>query len=195
MNIPMRSISRKDKRGLRGRFLPGRNRRGYCSAVAALLIMALALSGCSGLTGWRIPGTEKSAVPTTKTYLVLENVETIPENLRARGEIYVDDAFFGRTSRPEYSRFVGNDLVVGSMRIEKEKTHTIRVEYPGYESFEHTRFFGALAEYSISFRLKRLEAGPATAWERETLTEQPGKSLDEEPEESRWYEFWGWFGE
>ena len=149
--------------------------------------MTLALSGCSGLTGWRIPGTEKSALPTTKTYLVLENIETIPDNLRTKGEIYVDDAFFGRTSRPDYYKFVGNDLVVGMMRIEKEKTHTIRVEYPGYEPFEHTRFFGALSEYSISFRLKRLDAGPASSWEKETLAE--------EPEESRWYEFWGWFGE
>ena len=155
----------------------------YRGAAVVLLVVVLAVSGCSGLTGWRVPGTEVSALPTTKTYLVLENVETMPENVRVQGEIYVDDAFFGRTSRPVYNKFVGNELVVGSMRIEKEKMHTIRVEYPGYEPFEHTRYFGALSEYSISFRLKRLEAGPAVVWETETEAEPP-------PPEKSWYEFW-----
>ena len=159
----------------------------YRGAAAVLLVVVLAVSGCSGLTGWRVPGTEVSALPTTKTYLVLENVETMPENLRVQGEIYVDDAFFGRTSRPVFNKFVGNELVVGSMRIEKEKMHTIRVEYPGYEPFEHTRYFGALSEYSISFRLKRLEAGPAVVWETEIEAERPqGK---------KWYEVWKMFGD
>ena len=150
--------------------------------AATILILVPAVSGCSDLTGWRVPGTEVSALPTTKTYLVVENIETVPKNLRTEGEIYVDDAFFGRTSRPKYSKFVGNDLVVGMMRIEKERMHTLRVEYPGYEPFEHTRYFGALSEYSISFRLKRLEAGPAVVWEKETETERPA--------EKGWYEFW-----
>lgn len=147
-----------------------------------ILIFAPAVSGCSGLTGWRVPGTEVSALPTTKTYLVVENIATVPKNLRTEGEIYVDDAYFGRTSSPTYNKFVGNELVVGMMRIEKEKMHTLRVEYPGYEPFEHTRYFGAFSEYSISFRLKRLEAGPAVVWEKETETGRAaGKS---------WYKFW-----
>ena len=93
----------------------------------------------------------------------MENVETVPESLRTRGEIYVDDAFFGHTKRPTYYKFVGNALVVGSVQIEKEKTHEIRVEFPGYEPFEHTRYFGTLQEYSISFRLKRSRAAKAEA--------------------------------
>lgn len=147
-----------------------------------ITVLFFALAGCSNLTGWHIPGTEKSALPTTRAYLVLENVETVPENLRMQGEIYVDDAFFGHTKRPTYYKFVGNALVVGSVQIEKEKTHTIRVEFPGYEPFEYTRYFGTLREYSISFRLKRIEAGPAVAWESETEAEQP--------EQKRWYQFW-----
>jgi hypothetical protein len=161
-----------------------KKRRGI---AAILLFVGLAVAGCSGLTGWRIPGTEVSALPTIKAYLVLENVDTLPENLQSEGEIYVDDAFFGHTSRPAFNKFVGNELVVGSMQIEKEKMHTIRVEYPGYEPFEHTRYFGALSEYSISFRLKRLEAGPAVAWETETEAEPPRKK--------RWFEFWKTSGE
>lgn len=120
-------------------------------------LAVLSMTGCANLTGWHIPGTEKSAEPTTKVYLVLENVETIPEGLRTQGEIFVDDAYFGQTSRPAYSRFVGNALVVGTVQIEKEKLHTIRVVFPCYEQFEHTRYFGTLTEYSVSFRLKRLE--------------------------------------
>lgn len=131
------------------------------------LFMALFLTACSNLTGLRIPGTEKSAAPTTAVYLVLENVETIPEHLRTEGEIYVDDAFFGCTSRPGYYRFVGNALVVGKIQIEKEKIHTIKVVFPGYEPFEHRRYFGTLPEYPLSFRLKRLPGEPVTVWDEE----------------------------
>jgi len=161
--------------------------RKHRGLAVAFLIVALTMSGCGELTGWRIPGTEMSGVPTTKTYLVLENVDTIPENLRTEGEIYVDDAYFGRTGKPRYYDFVGNDLVIGVVRIGKEKTHTLRVEFPGYEPFEHTRHFGTLAEYSISFRLKRLEAGPAVVWEKETEVEPPP--------EKKWYQFWKRSGE
>jgi hypothetical protein len=150
--------------------------------AAAVLFVAVAAPGCADLTGWRIPGTQVDGIPTTKTYLVLENIETIPVNLRTEGEIYVDDAFFGRTSRPVFNTFVGNSLVVGTMQIAKEKMHTLRVEYPGYEPFEHTRYFGALSEYSISFRLKRLEAGPSVVWEKEIKAEPPV--------EKEWYKPW-----
>jgi hypothetical protein len=127
--------------------------------VTGLVLIVCLMVACSNLTGLRIPGTEKSAIPATTVYLVLENVETIPEYLRTAGEIYVDDAFFGNTNQPGYYRFVGNELVVGKVQIEKEKIHTIRVAFPGYEPFEHTRYFGTLPEYSISFRLKRLPTG------------------------------------
>ncbi len=163
-----------------------RNLRGGLTAIIVFLTLVLP-AGCSNLTGWTISGTEKSALPTTKVYLVMENIETVPENLRTQGEIYVDAAYFGRTSRPTYYKFVGNGLVVGMVQIEKEKPHTLRVDLPGYEPFEHTRHFGALSEYSISFRMKRLEAEPAVAWEIETESERP--------EEKQWYEFWRWFGE
>ena len=136
-----------------------------CLVLLALIMLFSA--ACSNLTGWRIPGTEKSAVPATTVYLVLENVETIPEHLRTRGEIFVDDAFFGNTNRPDYYRFVGNALVVGKVQIEKEKMHTIKVWFPGYEPFEHTRYFGTLPEYSISFRLKRISTEPAAFWDKE----------------------------
>ncbi len=126
----------------------------------AFFLALFFVTGCANLTGWHIPGTEKSAEPTTKVYLVLENVETIPEELRTQGKIYVDDAYFGQTSRPEYFRFVGNALVVGTVQIEKEKLHTIKVVFPDYEQFEHTRYFGTLPEYSVSFRLKRPGATP-----------------------------------
>lgn len=150
--------------------------------LAVVCLSIFSLAGCSNLTGWRIPGTEKSELPTTKVYLVLENVETLPEELRTQGEIYVDDAFFGHTSRPTYYRFVGNALVVGTMQIEKEKTHTVRVTFPGYETFEHTRYFGTLSEYSLSFRLKRLASEPATASAPEPEAKQA--------EEKKWYKFW-----
>jgi hypothetical protein len=109
--------------------------------LAVVCLSIFSLAGCSNLTGWRIPGTEKSELPTTKVYLVLENVETLPEELRTQGEIYVDDAFFGHTSRPTYYRFVGNALVVGTVQIEKEKTHTVRVTFPnsGDDSGSETR--------------------------------------------------------
>lgn len=155
-------------------------RAAWMLAVVCLSIFSLA--SCSNLTGWRIPGTEKSELPTTKVYLVLENVETIPEELRTQGEIYVDDAFFGNTSRPTYYRFVGNALVVGAVQIEKEKTHTVRVTLPGYEPFEHTRYFGTLSEYSLSFRLKRLAAESAAASAPEPETKQA--------EKKKWYQFW-----
>ena len=120
------------------------------------LLVLLMFSGCSNLTGWRIPGIEKSAGPTTTIYLICENAETIPEGIRSYGEIHVDGAFFGLTSNPKYYKYVGNTLVVGKVRTEKEREHTIRVAMPGYEPFEHTRYYGTLPEYSISFRLKRL---------------------------------------
>ena len=162
-----------------------RQDRRFPTILAGLLLVIALQAACSNLTGWRIPGTEKSAVPTTTTYLVLENVETLPEDLRSQGEIYVDDAFFGRTTRPTYYRFVGNALVVGKVHIEKEKIHTIRVEFPGYEPFENTRYFGTLPEYSLSFRLKQVAAEPAVAWEAEEEV-VPEK-------EKTWYEFWRWF--
>ncbi len=160
-----------------GAFAGGRT--ALMPAVVCLSILLLA--GCSNLTGWRIPGTEKSELPTTKVYLVLENVETFPEELRTQGEIYIDDAFFGHTSRPTYYRFVGNALVVGTVQIEKEKTHTVRVTFPGYEPFEHTRYFGTLSEYSLSFRLKQIAGESATA-----AAEPEAKQA----EEKKWYKFW-----
>lgn len=142
-----------------GRFATRLQRAGM--PISVLFALAVVLGGCSNLTGWRIPGTEKGAGATTTVYLVLENVETIPEELRTRGEIFVDDAFFGNTSRPEYYRFVGNELVVGTIKIQKEKIHTVRVDYPNYEPFEHTQFFGTLPEYSVSFRLKHQDTAQA----------------------------------
>jgi hypothetical protein len=125
--------------------------------VPGLFLLALLMfSGCSNLTGWRIPGIEKSAGPTTTIYLICENAETIPEGIRSYGEIHVDGAFFGLTSNPKYYKYVGNALVVGKVRTEKEREHTVRVAMPGYEPFENTRYYGTLPEYSISFRLKRL---------------------------------------
>jgi hypothetical protein len=120
-----------------------------------LLLIGL-LAGCSNLTGWRIPGTEKGAGATTTVYLVLENVGTMPEEVQSQGEVYVDSAFFGYTRHPFYSQFVGNDLVVGEVQVAKEKEHTILVEFPGYEPFEHKRYFGTLPEYAISFRLRQM---------------------------------------
>jgi len=121
-----------------------------------LFLVVLMFSGCSNLTGWRIPGIEKSAGPTTTIYLICENAETIPEGIRSYGEIQVDGAFFGLTSNPKYYKYVGNALVVGKVRTGKEREHTIRVAMPGYEPFESTRYYGTLPEYSISFRLKRV---------------------------------------
>jgi hypothetical protein len=170
---------------------------GYRGVSIAMLLALLVLAGCSGLTGLSVPGTEKSGIPTTKTYLILENVNTIPDEIRDKGEIYVDDAFFGNTHTPAHYRFVGNDLVVGTMRVEKEKIHIVRIEYPGYESFEITRFFGALPEYSISFRLKRIEADPSAEGGKEASEKaaaKPEEKPQDESEESRWQEFWGWVG-
>ncbi len=149
----------------------------FRTTIVVFLFLALFLTACSNMTGLRIPGTEKSAVPTTIVYLVLENVETIPEHLRTEGEIFVDDAFFGCTTRPVYNRFVGNALVVGKVQIEKEKIHTVQVVFPGYEPFEHRRYFGTLPEYSIPFRLKRIPGEPVTAWDEEP---EPPRT-DEEP--------------
>ncbi|MBI5114929.1 hypothetical protein HZA56_00485 [Candidatus Poribacteria bacterium] len=147
------------------------------SRYRVIILVFLLFTGCSNLTGWRIPGTEKGVGATTKVYLVLENVETMPEDIRTHGEIYVDDAFFGNTKRPTYYKFVGNALVVGEVQIEKDRIHTIKVVFPGYESFSQTRHFGTLAEYSVPFRLKRLPG------ELPVIPEP-------QPPEKRWYEFW-----
>jgi len=153
--------------------------------LAAILLLPLcSLMACANLTGWEIPGTEKSAIPTTTVYLVLENVETVPEEIMPQGEIFVDDAFFGHTNRPAFSKFVGNALVVGKIHTEKRKVHTIKVLYPGYEPFEHTRYFGTLPEYSISFRLKWLDGQPV----------MPAPPEPEAEEGRKWYQFWRWFG-
>ncbi|MBI4830394.1 MAG: hypothetical protein HY801_02330 [Candidatus Lindowbacteria bacterium] len=154
--------------------------RSPAKVVAFLLLLLFA--GCSNLTGWRIPGTEKGAGATTKVYLVLENVETMPEEIRPQGEIYVDEAFFGHTSRPSYYKFVGNSFVVGEVQIEKDRVHTIEVVFPGYEPFSQTRHFGTLPEYSIAFRLKRLPGEPPVAAAPEPQAEKAA--------ESPWYEFW-----
>lgn len=159
---------------------------GVVALLAGAVGMLSTLTGCSNLTGWRIPGTEKAAGATTKVYLVLENVDVVPEEFRTQGEIFVDDAFFGNTSRPVYYPFVGNALVVGEVNIEKEKIHTVKVIFPGYEPFEATRYFGTLPEYSISFRLKQVPGAPAVA---------TAPALDEGVEEKEWYQFWRWFGE
>jgi hypothetical protein len=122
--------------------------------VSALGFIVLIFSSCSQLTGWRIPGTEKGAGATVTVYLVLENVESIPEQLRTQGEIYVDEAFFGNTSRPAYYRYVGNDLVVGKVQVQKEKIHVFSIRFPCYMPVEITRYFGTLPEYSVTFSLK-----------------------------------------
>jgi len=160
---------------------------GGVALVVTVIGMLSAFAGCSNLTGWRIPGTEKGAGATTKVYLVLENVDVVPEEIRTEGEIFVDDAFFGNTSRPAYYPFVGNALVVGEVNIEKEKIHTVRITFPGYEPFEATRYFGTLPEYSISFRLKQVPGEPAVATAPAPETE--------EGEEKEWYQFWRWFGD
>jgi len=123
--------------------------------VSALGFIVLLISSCSQLTGWRIPGTEKGAGATTTIYLVLENVESIPEQLRTQGEIYVDEAFFGNTSRPGYYRYVGNELVVGTVQVQKEKIHTFSIKFPGYMPVDITRYFGTLPEYSVTFSLRK----------------------------------------
>lgn len=151
------------------------------NVIVASLVLSL-LVGCSNLTGWRIPGTEKGVGATTKVYLVLENVETMPEETRTQGEIYVDDAFFGYTSRPSYYRFVGNALVVGEVQIEKDRIHTLRVVFPGYEPFVLTRHFGTLAEYSVPFRLKRLPGY--------SVVPSPPEPGTEATTEKKWHEFW-----
>lgn len=156
-------------------------------AAMSILWLAACVVGCSSTTGWRIPGTEKGAGATTTVYLVLENVDTMPEQSRSRGEIYVDGAFFGHTSRPFYNRFVGNKLVVGEVQIEREREHTVAVRFPGYEPFEQTRYFGTLPEYSISFRLKQIA-------QAEPVPLSPEEEA-EETEEGHWYQFWRWFGE
>jgi hypothetical protein len=131
----------------------------------------------------------------------------MPEEIRTHGEIYVDDAFFGHTSRPTYYRFVGNALVVGEVQIEKDRIHAIKVVFPGYESFSQTRHFGTLAEYSVPFRLKRLPGElsvipeaqpPEKRWyefwkssEPEQPPQQPAAAAKPEPPaEKKWYEFW-----
>jgi hypothetical protein len=126
---------------------------GFARACPVVAALAIIFSGCSNLTGWRIPGTELGAGATTTIYLVLENVEAIPEQARPLGEIYVNNAFFGNTSRPTYYRYVGNELVVGKVQVQKERTHTISVRFPGYETFAVTRYFGTLPEYSVAFSL------------------------------------------
>jgi hypothetical protein len=140
------------------------NARGRLRAITAVLgllfFMVLLSAGCSNLTGWRIPGTEKGAGATTTVYLVLENVETIPEDVRPTGKIFVDGAFFGNTSNPMYYRFVGNELVVGTIQLQKEKIHEIKVALPGYEPFVCARYFGTLPEYSVAFSLKRTGGAP-----------------------------------
>ncbi|RJP19810.1 MAG: hypothetical protein C4520_12030 [Candidatus Abyssobacteria bacterium SURF_5] len=151
-----------------------------------LLPLTLLLSvatACSNLTGWRIPGTEKGAAATTAVYLVLENVETLPEETRTLGEIYVDDAFFGYTSRPKYSRYVGNEMVVGSVQIQREKVHTISVRFPSYLPFETTRYFGTLPEYSVTFSLRKdMAAEPEEPQESDAPVEAV--------QEKKWYHLW-----
>ena len=163
-------------------------RRSSAGILAASLVFLTMFfgAGCSSTTGWKIPGTEKGAGATTTVYLVLENVETIPEDVRPQGEIVIDGAFFGNTSRPMYYKFVGNALVVGTIHVQKEKIHTIRVKFPGYEPFECARYFGMLPEYSVAFSLKRVGEAPAAA-----PAPQPEAA---QAQEKKWYKPWTWFG-
>jgi hypothetical protein len=140
--------------------------------VPVLGFTVLLLSSCSQLTGWRIPGTEKGAGATTTVYLVLENVEAVPEQVRTLGEIYVDDAFFGHTSRPAYYRYVGNKLVVGKVQVQKERIHTLSIRFPDYIPVDITRYFGMLPEYSVTFSLRRTIEQPAPAESAEGSVEE-----------------------
>ena len=93
-------------------------------------------------------------------YLACENIQVLPEDVRESGLIYVDDAFYGHTRRPFYRRALGNSLIIGDVRIEKNRIHELKVIFVGYEPVMIEKFFGNLREYTEPFRLIPLRPKP-----------------------------------
>ena len=127
-------------------------------ALAACAMLAVA--GCVTPSGQRIPGVARNAEATTAIYLACENIRVLPEDVRESGLIYVDDAFYGYTTRPVLRRALGNSLIVGDVRVEKNRTHVLKVVFRGYEPVVTKKFFGNLQEYVVPFRLTPLRPKP-----------------------------------
>ncbi len=138
--------------------------RGGARGVA-LVALAWICVGCITPSGQRIPGAGRNAQATTQVFIACENIEVVPEELRESGWIFVDDAFFGYTSRPAYRRALGNALIVGAMRVEKNHVHQLKVVFKGYEPVVVERYFGNLQEYVVPFRLRPLQPKPVAAEE------------------------------
>lgn len=128
----------------------------YAGACAVILTVA----GCVTPSGQRIPGVGRNAEATTQLYLACENIHVIPAEVRESGLIFVDDAFFGHTSRPAVRKALGNSLIIGRVRVEKNRVHRLKVVFRGYEPLLAEKYFGNLQEYVVPFRLRPLEPKP-----------------------------------
>ena len=126
----------------------------------SLLLLASCLAGCITPSGQRIPGAARNTKATTRILLACENIAVVPEEFRESGWIFVDDAYFGQTSRPVYRKIVGNSLVIGTVQVEKNHAHQVKVLFKGYEPVVIERYFGNLEEYVVSFRLHALQPKP-----------------------------------
>lgn len=131
---------------------------GAAGAIALLLG-----GGCVTPSGQRIPGAGRDAEATTEIVLACENIAVVPEEFRESGWIFVDDAYYGQTSRPRYRRLLGNALVIGSVHVEKNQTHRVKVIFKGYEPVVIERYFGNLTEYVVPFRVQPLQPKPVAA--------------------------------
>ena len=130
-----------------------RSRR-WCAVLA---LLSCGVAGCITPSGQRIPGAGRNAQATTQVFMACENIDVIPVDARESGLIFVDDAFFGYTSRPVYRRALGNALIVGQVRVEKNHEHQVKVVFKGYEPVVVDRYFGNLREYVVPFRLRPLQ--------------------------------------
>lgn len=132
--------------------------------------VALALALCTGLacitpSGQRVPGAGRNLRATTHIFFACENIDVVPADARESGWLFVDDAYFGNTNRPIYRRALGNALIVGSVRVEKNRVHELKIVFKGYEPVVLERYFGNLQEYYVPFRLKPLQPKPVAAGE------------------------------
>lgn len=126
------------------------------SRVAGCALL-LALVGCVTPSGQRVPGVGRNAEATTEVLLACENVGILPKEVRDSGLIFVDDAYYGTTSRSFVRVALGNSLIIGRVRVEKNRVHEFKVVFRGYEPMMAKKYFGNLQEYVVPFRLKILQ--------------------------------------
>ena len=122
----------------------------------------LLVAGCVTPAGQRIPGVGRNADVTTEVFLACENIKVLPTEVRESGLIFVDDAFYGHTTRPALRRALGNSLIIGRVRVANNQAHRLKIVFKGYEPMQAEKYFGNLREYVVPFRLIPLQPKPVS---------------------------------